>query len=247
MIPPTSIDGTDITGATIDGQDVQEITVDGDTVFTAGPDIPDPDDLIFRYDARSINASDGDPITSWSDSSNAGNDLSGGSPTYKTNQIGGQPVLRFDGTDDFLEATFGSTFNTPNTIFFLIEFQSFSTSAFESVFSDNTNGVSHRFQQPKSNNLRMVNGNSILGGTPDTSAHIITTLYDGSNSEARQDGTQIISGDAGTNALNGFGIGAEADNVHANFDVLEVLAYDGDKSAKFSEIEQFLDRDTSLL
>jgi len=37
MIPPTSIDGTDITGATIDGQDVEEITVDGQTVFTAGP------------------------------------------------------------------------------------------------------------------------------------------------------------------------------------------------------------------
>jgi len=32
---PTSIDGTDITGATIDGTDVTEITVDGDTVFTA--------------------------------------------------------------------------------------------------------------------------------------------------------------------------------------------------------------------
>jgi len=35
MIPPTSIDGTDITGATIDGTDVQEITVDGQTVFTS--------------------------------------------------------------------------------------------------------------------------------------------------------------------------------------------------------------------
>jgi len=34
---PTSIDGTDITGATIDGNDVQEITVDGQTVFTAVP------------------------------------------------------------------------------------------------------------------------------------------------------------------------------------------------------------------
>jgi hypothetical protein len=33
--PPTSIDGTDITGATIDGQEVQEITVDGQTVFTS--------------------------------------------------------------------------------------------------------------------------------------------------------------------------------------------------------------------
>jgi len=32
---PTSIDGTDITGATIDGTDVQEITVDGQTVFSA--------------------------------------------------------------------------------------------------------------------------------------------------------------------------------------------------------------------
>ena len=32
---PTSIDGTDITGATIDGTDVQEITVDGDVVFSA--------------------------------------------------------------------------------------------------------------------------------------------------------------------------------------------------------------------
>jgi len=32
---PTSIDGTDITGATIDGTDVTEITVDGQTVFSA--------------------------------------------------------------------------------------------------------------------------------------------------------------------------------------------------------------------
>jgi len=36
---PTSIDGTDITGATIDGTDVTEITVDGQTVFTAGPPV----------------------------------------------------------------------------------------------------------------------------------------------------------------------------------------------------------------
>jgi len=42
--PPTSIDGTDITGATIDGQEVQEITVDGQTVFTAA----EPK-LIARY------------------------------------------------------------------------------------------------------------------------------------------------------------------------------------------------------
>jgi len=46
---PTSIDGTDITGATIDGTDVQEITVDGDTVFTAGP-TPAPVNRMYLAD-----------------------------------------------------------------------------------------------------------------------------------------------------------------------------------------------------
>ena len=41
---PTSINGTDITGATIDGTDVQEITVDGQTVFSAAET-----NLIARY------------------------------------------------------------------------------------------------------------------------------------------------------------------------------------------------------
>jgi len=42
---PTSIDGTDITGATIDGTDVQEITVDGDVVFSAVSDAILSDDF----------------------------------------------------------------------------------------------------------------------------------------------------------------------------------------------------------
>jgi hypothetical protein len=50
--PPTSIDGTDITGATIDGQDVEEITVDGQTVFTSGV-IPNLVDIRFRMDEGS--------------------------------------------------------------------------------------------------------------------------------------------------------------------------------------------------
>jgi len=55
MMPPTSIDGTDITGATIDGTDVQEITVDGQTVFSATispgnlSQIVRPDKLIAWY------------------------------------------------------------------------------------------------------------------------------------------------------------------------------------------------------
>jgi hypothetical protein len=46
--PPTSIDGTDITGATIDGTEVSEITIDGQTVFTVGPP-PIPASVTHRY------------------------------------------------------------------------------------------------------------------------------------------------------------------------------------------------------
>jgi len=66
MMPPTSIDGTDITGATIDGQDVQEITVDGQTVFTAGPTLPVAyTDLVawWPFDSAEYGGSNADDVT----------------------------------------------------------------------------------------------------------------------------------------------------------------------------------------
>jgi hypothetical protein len=64
---PTSIDGTDITGATIDGTDVQEITVDGDTVFSAGPsNLPVAySNLIawYPFDSAEYGGSNADDVT----------------------------------------------------------------------------------------------------------------------------------------------------------------------------------------
>jgi len=102
MIPPTSIDGTDITGATIDGTDVQEITVDGDTVFTAGPPpAPDLSNLQNHYAARlETNYNDGDTVTIFTDqigNNDASNSTSGGrgTPNYSTNEINGQPAVNY--------------------------------------------------------------------------------------------------------------------------------------------------------
>ena len=66
MIPPTSIDGTDITGATIDGTDVQEITVDGDVVFTAGQTLPVAfSNLVawYPFDSAEYGGSNADDVT----------------------------------------------------------------------------------------------------------------------------------------------------------------------------------------
>ena len=63
---PTSIDGTDITGATIDGTDVQEITVDGDVVFSATSDLPVAySDLVawYPFDSAEYGGSNADDVT----------------------------------------------------------------------------------------------------------------------------------------------------------------------------------------
>jgi len=63
---PTSIDGTDITGATIDGTDVQEITVDGQTVFSAGPTLPVAySNLVawYPFDSATYGGSNADDVT----------------------------------------------------------------------------------------------------------------------------------------------------------------------------------------
>jgi len=65
MMPPTSIDGTDITGATIDGTDVQEITVDGQTVFSAETLPVAYSDLIawYPFDSATYGGSNADDVT----------------------------------------------------------------------------------------------------------------------------------------------------------------------------------------
>jgi len=100
--PPTSIDGTDITGATIDGQDVQEITVDGQTVFTAKP--PLPPSAIHQY-----NFDEGSGSTAFDNIGSKDASINGANFTSNSSLVGGFG-LSFDGIDDFVDA--GSPLNT---------------------------------------------------------------------------------------------------------------------------------------
>jgi hypothetical protein len=56
--------------------------------------------------ADALSLSDGDPVSSWTDSSGNGRHAtqgtSGARPIYKTSILNGQPVVRFDGVDDYL-------------------------------------------------------------------------------------------------------------------------------------------------
>jgi len=237
-MPPTSIDGTDITGATIDGIDVQEITVDGQTVFTAGPDIPDAGDLFAHYDAAQLNLSDNANVFTFDDQTGNNHDLTAGNaPTFKTNIVNNNPIVRFDGVDDFLDVSF-SIISQPVNIYLAFKMQSL-TSRDDVLDSNNTN--TQFLFGPRSTNYTLFAGSFISGGSPDTNFHIASWLGDGSSSTIRIDGTQVASGNPGSNGLDGITLGANAfGNLPAEVDIGEILVYPQDKSSKQSSIETYL-------
>lgn len=75
----------------------------GRYVAPAGGETPSTMGMQLWLKADSQPYSDGNTVTTATDSSPAGNNSSGApGPTYKTNIINGKPVLRFDGVDDVL-------------------------------------------------------------------------------------------------------------------------------------------------
>lgn len=87
---------------------------------------PDIADLKAWWKADSLSLSDGDPVSSWVDSSGGGFTITQGTagfrPVYKTSQINGKPIVRFDGTDDLLKRTMAACLFDPgdDCIFFLV-------------------------------------------------------------------------------------------------------------------------------
>jgi len=238
-MPPTSIDGTDITGATIDGTDVQEITVDGQTVFTAGPDVPAEGDLQARYDFSQASGT-----SSVLDRSGNGHDLSG-TYTGPTSTINGVQAGTFDGTDDFLDVAFGSTISQPTHFFVVAEFTEGPSADFaEIVTGDNSTNrqsiVGDNFNN--GSDFTLFAGVRLNSGiTYDTDPHILSGLFDGSNSVLRLDGSQIASGDAGSNDLSGLTLGAHPDQTSfTDVNIGELLLYPQDKSSIVSDVENYL-------
>jgi len=147
MIPPTSIDGTDITGATIDGTDVQEITVDGQTVFTAGPDIPGS--AVLHLDASSLSLSDGSAVTTWTDLEGNGDFVSetatASEPTFSTNEVNGKPAVEFN------NSILAGSRNNVKEVFFVVKNPTTGDNASgngENLMGQEPNSIRTRFNSP---------------------------------------------------------------------------------------------------
>lgn len=217
----------------------------GDVVYSAGGTaIPDSGDLQARYDATQLSLNDGDSVSTWGDETGNGYDLTAGTaPIYKTSVINGNPVVRFDGVDDFLDVAW-SALSQPNHIFVVFKYQSVDTGSNETV----TDGAASRHSVGHggvglNGAWNIFAGNSVNDGstTADTNAHIQTGLFNTTSSENRLDGTTLATGDVGSDNLDGFRVGS--DSTGAGFSpvgVGEILVYPQDKSSVQSDIESYL-------
>lgn len=81
--------------------------------------------LQLWLDASQESFNDDDPVATWTDRSTAGNDATQATeadkPLFKTNILNSQPIMRFDGTDDFLSNTSPVTGSTHRTQFFVVK------------------------------------------------------------------------------------------------------------------------------
>lgn len=202
--------------------------------------VPAEGDLHAWYDATELSLSDQDSVTTWTDETGNGHDLTAGtSPTYVTNGINGNSSVRFDGVDDFLDVAF-STLSQPNTIFIVLDASA--GGGAQHVY-DSEDGSNNRnaIDTDSDDSWVMFAGNVVTGGNNSQSPQMLSALYSGSSSILRQDGTQVINGDAGTQGLNGFTLGSRHDqSAHFTGDIGEVLIYPQDKSGIFSDVESYL-------
>jgi len=229
------------------------VSVNGRSVgvgVEVGSAIPDSGDLRARYDARNFNLSDGDAVSTWADETGNGLDLSAnGSPTYDESTAVGVPAVDISQSDN-MDVSFNSSLSNPFHVFFLGRFVT--DNEFEVIWGPNTavsNGFSGFSQRSDEFAIRVLgSSDQQFNAGFDTNTHIFGTLINSSNAELRLDGTNQGSVDPQASALDGFMLGSNGNGSKpAQVEITEVLIYEGDKTSKASDIEEYLNRDTSLL
>lgn len=202
--------------------------------------------LQLWLDASAITGlADADPVGTWADLSGNGNDATQATaakkPVYKVNILNGRPVVRFDGTDDELR-TGDLALSQPNTLV-LVGKVSIALTADQGLFDGQGTSRHLLAADDPSDDWRIFAGNLLASANAvDTSFHVFTAIYDGASSLLRKEGTQILSGNAGAQALGVATIGALAASVNfLNGDIAEVIVYNRALStAEQQRVERYL-------
>lgn len=189
--------------------------------------------LAHWYDATELTGfNDGDSVGTWPDEEGT-DDLTQGTgasqPTYQTNVINGNPIIRGDGTDDRMDTSFASL-STPYQVFVVVQLQS-SGATTKSVWGEDGSGGPGLLQNGNGNWSMKYDGETdIEDNSTDTSAHIITTTW-ASSASIRVDGAQTGSGSRTGESMDGLTVFDRGlDDLPSDSDVGEIIVVDDELS-----------------
>lgn len=146
-------------------------------------------------------------------------------PLYSSAKRNGLNAVTFDGTDDNLKTTFTKTFTQPNTIFVVA---SVSTGSGDYIY-DGINSTNRHALLGNSDRWTLYGGLFLSTTTSyNSNLHLHSTVFNSSSSIHRLDGTQVLSGNTGTqNLADGLNLGTFYNSVSnpLNGDICEFILY----------------------
>lgn len=180
----------------------------------------------WAEDPNWTNPGDGNAVTTWDDASGNGRSVtqgtSGKRPLYRASvaALNSQPAVDFDGTDDYLAS--GSAFTaTSGTLTKVVVIQVKTVVVgTRHIFSwGSTGGRADLYYSNNGSDWGLYAPSAqVLGGTPDTSAHILFATFGTSVAALNVDGVDVAtgtnSGSLSTHTLGAYSGGGE--NIHAN-------------------------------
>lgn len=163
---------------------------------------------------EALGLSDSDPVSSWPDEA-ATHDASQATgtrqPIYRASvaALNGQPGIEFDTSDDYLQTAAFTEISQPHTIVSVVRFTTTGQSRGTGAVAHHgiASGKRAALFQSGAGNMGISAGTAITGGGQDTLAHLYIAEY-GATDTLAEDGTTIISGDAGAEGLTGLTLGA---------------------------------------
>lgn len=146
-------------------------------------------------------------------------------PIYKAAIQNGLSVVRYDGTNDRLRHSAG-TMSQPYTVFIVGRAD---TGGSNKAFFDGATNRSEIYYGVANTRLS-VHAGATLQSSPAQAPgawHYFTITFNGASSVIRQDGAQVAAGNAGTQSITGFTIGASQTlGEFLGGDIGEILLYD---------------------
>jgi len=230
---PTSIDGTDITGATIDGTDVQEITVDGDVVFSAGAALP-TQGLLHQWDWSAASST-----TSFVEDLAGSAAATGSFNGFGT--INGKQSGNFD-TSQIFQATGLNPYGDDRIIATVFQSDPFATTSDNQFIWDSNdfnNPIPH-WNDKNNEDYVFFQGNFLFGSAADANPKISLMQID-TTDIMRINGTQVVSGNSGSTSPTTLRFGLARDGTQPLLGQIgEVLMYELSNAPSFADIENYL-------